>query len=298
MAPRKTSPFKEIPLDLIDTPEVEMRTEVSREGLEALAESLRQHGVINPITVRPAGGRFVIIAGVRRRLAAELADLQTVPCIVLSRARRLLPGVTLAENFDREDVNPIDTARYIVRIIEAEGVNQTEVAARLNRTPAWVSHHLGLLRLPADLQAAVEAGRLSYMAAIELGRVDDPAIRQDFTKHALDHGASHTTVQRWVSDYRVQTGQKQGTVSNNPVTIQPGESAAILPFKCAVCSKFHDSNARMTLFCCVDCWDALQEAIRVYRQLSAAGEIPAMEPPCQTPEQPGLQTRPGENSSA
>ncbi len=151
----------EIPLDAIDPNPDQPRRGFEAEGLESLAASIREHGVVQPLVVQPlSAGRYQLIAGERRWRAAQLAELITVPVVVSETPSEDRLTLALVENLQREDLNPIEAARAFAALIE-RGWNQRRIAERIGKSRPAVANQLRLLQLPDALQEQVAAGALS-----------------------------------------------------------------------------------------------------------------------------------------
>lgn len=125
-------------------------------ALLELAESIKSVGLINPITVRQTGDdQYIIIQGERRWRAHLLAGLETIRCQVDGSSKGHTRWVTLTENLQREDVKPVELARYINNLIDETGLSVTDVADRLGKSRSWVSHKLRLLTLPDNVQTHI-----------------------------------------------------------------------------------------------------------------------------------------------
>ena len=151
----------EIPLSKVDPNPDQPRQTLDEETLQALADSLKQQGVIQPILVRRTRGRYQIVAGERRFRAAGLAGLETVPAIVRDVSDRDALEIALIENIQREELNPIEEAAAYQRLITEHGYTQDSVAERVAKDRSTVSNTLRLLRLPKDLRRMVARGEIS-----------------------------------------------------------------------------------------------------------------------------------------
>jgi ParB family chromosome partitioning protein len=154
---------REIPLDQIDDNPFQTRSQVSEEQLSELAASIAANGVVQPILVRPlAGGRFQLIAGERRWRASKLAGKTTVPSILRQVSDEQAMEITIVENLQRADLNPMEQARAFERLSREFHMTQEQMAHRTGKDRATVSNFLRLLRLPASVQGRVEGGELSF----------------------------------------------------------------------------------------------------------------------------------------
>lgn len=138
------------------------RRQVDEAGLEELAASIREHGVVQPIVVCQVGeGRYRLVAGERRWRACRLLGMTTIPAVVKELSDRESTEVALVENLQREDLNPLEEATAYQMLQEEFGLTQEEVARRVGKSRAQVANTLRLLQLPAEVQGYIEAGLLS-----------------------------------------------------------------------------------------------------------------------------------------
>ncbi len=155
---------RDIPTALVDRNPRNPRREFRPEDLEELAASLRQHGMVQPIVVRAAGGRterYEIIAGERRWRAAQLAGLHEIPATVLDVSDREALELAIVENVQRTDLNPIEEARGYQALIEEFGYTQGDLGATIGKSRVHVTNALRLLRLPESVLKLIETGQLS-----------------------------------------------------------------------------------------------------------------------------------------
>ena len=167
---------REIPVGEIDRSPYQTRTRFDEVQLAELAASIAETGVVQPIVVRPvAGGRFQLIAGERRWLASQRAGKETVPAIVRHASDEQAMEMTIVENLQRTDLNPIEQARAYERLAREFQLTQEQMAKRTGKDRTSVANFLRLLRLPAEVQAQVEGGTLSFGHARALLPLEDPA---------------------------------------------------------------------------------------------------------------------------
>ena len=137
------------------------RHEFDAEKLSDLAESIKQHGVITPITVRRTGDTYQIIAGERRWRAARMAGLSEIPAIVLEADEKKTFELALIENLQREDLNPIEEAEGYFTLIERMGLTQSEASERIGRSRSAIANSIRLLALPEEIKEMLLAGELT-----------------------------------------------------------------------------------------------------------------------------------------
>jgi ParB family chromosome partitioning protein len=165
----------EIPLDQIDRNPFQTRTQFDETKLAELAQSIAASGVVQPIVVRPlADGRYQLITGERRWLASRQANKATIPAIVRQANDEQTMEMTIVENLQRADLNPMEQARAYHRLSQDFKLTQEQMATRTGKERASVANFLRLLRLPESIQHKVESGDLSFGHARTLLALDSP----------------------------------------------------------------------------------------------------------------------------
>jgi ParB family chromosome partitioning protein len=168
---------REIPLELIDRSPYQTRRNFDEAAMAELAASISATGVVQPVLVRPvAKGRFQLIAGERRWLASKQAGKATVPAILRSVSDEQAMEMTIVENLQRTDLNPMEQARAYERLSREFRMTQEQMAKRTGKDRSSVANFLRLLRLPEEVQARVESGELSFGHARALLALSDPEI--------------------------------------------------------------------------------------------------------------------------
>jgi ParB family chromosome partitioning protein len=154
---------QEIPVDSIDPNPYQTRRRINEAALEELAESIRASGVVQPVVLRPAAnGRFQLVAGERRWHASKRAGKTTIPAVVRQISNEQAMEITIIENLQREDLNPVEQARAFDRLSREFGLTQEQIATRTGKDRASIANFIRLLKLPEDVQNALEAGTLSF----------------------------------------------------------------------------------------------------------------------------------------
>ena len=166
---------REIPVETIDRNPFQTRTRFEETALAELAASIAVTGVVQPVLVRPLpNGRFQLIVGERRLLASKKAGRPTIPAILRQVSDEQAMEITIIENLQRTDLNPMEQARAFDRLSREFRLTQEQMAQRTGKDRASVANFLRLLRLPADVQAKVEGGELSFGHARALLSLEDP----------------------------------------------------------------------------------------------------------------------------
>ena len=196
-APPEPGP-QAIPIDAIDPNPEQPRRVFDAGQIRSLADSIRRHGVLQPVVVRRAGERYELIVGERRWRASREAGLASIPAVVADLEDRARLEVALVENVQRRDLNPIELA-HAFRALGAAGSTQEQIGERVGLDRSTVANHLRLLELSGEMQADVEAGRLSAGHAKALLQVANPErrrhVRDRILKEALSVRAAEQLAQ-------------------------------------------------------------------------------------------------------
>jgi len=177
------------------------RREFDEEALRELADSIREHGIIQPIIVEEAGdGGYIIIAGERRTRAARLAGLSSVPVIVkkFSDGRKL--EVALSENIQRENLNPVEEAQAYHELMAMGNLSQEEAAARVGKSRSAVANALRLLKLPEDMQSSLASGQITSGHARAILSVLNPADQRILFGRIVGNGLSVRETERMAAE--------------------------------------------------------------------------------------------------
>jgi ParB family chromosome partitioning protein len=186
--------------DVYPSPE-QPRRHFGEEELDELASSIRVHGVIMPLVVRPRhGGGYLLIAGERRWRAAQRAGLMQVPVVIQDVDTREAFERALVENVQRADLNPIEEAAAFHRLVDEFGLTQEQVAGRVGKDRSTVANALRLLRLPPPVRAMVEEGKLSMGHARALLGLDDEAAIETLARMAVGRALSVRATEKLVRD--------------------------------------------------------------------------------------------------
>ena len=176
----------EVDLDSIVPGPMQPRTHFDEAALESLAESIKTHGIVQPLLVRRRDGGYELIAGERRWRAAKLAGISRVPVIVKEVPDDSLLEIALIENIQRENLNPIEEAHAYKKLIETVGLTQESLASRVGRDRTYITNYLRLLRLPDDVQQLLKEGRLSTGHARTLLALSDTDLQRRIARQIID----------------------------------------------------------------------------------------------------------------
>ncbi|HEY3399483.1 MAG TPA: ParB/RepB/Spo0J family partition protein [Geothrix sp.] len=209
LAPEDSSQ-RELPLGNLVPNRAQPRTHFDETALAELAESLKQHGMVQPIVVRKVGQQYEIIAGERRWRAARLAGIAMVPVVVKEVPDDRLLEFALVENIQRQELNPIEEATAYWQLGEHLRLTQEQVADRVGKSRPQVANTLRLLRLPAELKADVAHGRLSTGHAKVLLGVPDPRLQEQLAHEVVAQQLSVRALEARIQHLQKQVKAKGG----------------------------------------------------------------------------------------
>jgi ParB family transcriptional regulator, chromosome partitioning protein len=187
-----------IPISQIEPNPLQPRTSFDPGRLLELANSIQANGVIQPVIVRRKAGHYELIAGERRLRAAKLAGLTEVPAVIQDYADERLLEVALVENIQREDLNPLETAQALDRLVREMHLSHEEIATRTGKDRTTVTNMIRLLRLPADVQLLVAERRISMGHARAILGLPTPELQTQLAEKTAAQGYSVRQVERLV----------------------------------------------------------------------------------------------------
>ena len=191
---------KEVEIGLIDRNPDQPRIIFDEDALNELANSIKVHGVISPIIVKEVNGRYVIIAGERRWRASRLAGRKTIPCIVRDYTEQEISEIAIIENLQREDLNPIESAKAIKNLISQYNLTQDEVADKIGKSRPAVANTLRLLTLPEQIITLVEQNKLTAGHARTLLGIDNATKQKEIALAIIEKGLTVRDVENIIKN--------------------------------------------------------------------------------------------------
>lgn len=206
-----------IPLENVEVNPFQPRTTFEPESLNELSDSIKIHGVIQPITVRKAeNNKFQLIAGERRLRASKLAGKKEIPAYVRNASDQESIEIALIENIQREDLNPLEISINYKRLQEECDLTQEQLAERLGKNRSTVTNFLRLLKLPPDIQAALRDNKIAMGHAKALMAIDNPLLLLSAYKEVVSKGMSVRQVEELVKGYTEKPKRNSSIASKIP----------------------------------------------------------------------------------
>ena len=209
---KKSGGITEIPLADIRSNPYQPRVIFDSEALEELANSIKEHGVIQPIIVKKGIKGYELVAGERRSRAAKLAGLQTIPAIVKEFNDVEMMEIALIENIERENLNPIEEARAYENILKINNITQEELAHKFSKSRSYITNMLGLLSLPDMVIKLVESKEITMGHARALSKLEDSHKIEELALKVVRDGLSVRDIEKMIQTLNLP---KKHTINRN-----------------------------------------------------------------------------------
>lgn len=190
------------------------------ERIAELADSIREHGIIQPLVVRPKGAGYEIVAGERRYRAAREAGLPQVPCLVREYSDEDNMLIAIIENMQREDLNPIEEAQGLNEMIRAYGMTQEEVSRSVSKSRPYITNSLRLLKLPQEMQTMLAEGKMSTGHARALLSIKEKSRREQVCRKITEEGISVREAERLAKAPEKQSRNTQKALKPKDADVQ------------------------------------------------------------------------------
>lgn len=204
----------EIPLSQLRPNPYQPRKSFDEDAIRELAESIKEHGVIQPIIVREALKGYEIIAGERRYRASQLSGKATIPAVVRSFTDQQVMEIALIENLQREDLNALEIAAAYQNLIDTFNLTQEELAMKVGKSRSHVANFLRLLQLPAEIKEYVSRGTLSMGHARAMITIEDPKVQKQLAKQVVEENWSVRQLEEAVQQLQSKKPKKTKTVKS------------------------------------------------------------------------------------
>ena len=253
--------FQEIALSEIRRPESRDRFAIDEGRVDALAQDVRENGLINPILVRKNADGYEVVAGERRFLAVQRLGWERVTCHVQDLDDKSAALLRAVENLGRVDLSPVEEGYIYAGLMQNHGMSREEVSQRVSQSVGVVKRRMDLLKMPDMLQKAIHNRQIVYGVAEELWRLSDDGRISYYLGFAVDHGATVAVVRQWVNDELKSQRSKASDVEGGGGLANPMEVAPTY-IACDFCKGAVELGKDTLLRACPDCLVRLREAGR------------------------------------
>ena len=252
MGNKETGVITEIGVQQIIEPVSPMRSDFDNEKISELAESIKKQGLINPITVRPVGDKFEIVAGHRRFKACVVAGIYTIPSVIRQMTDNEVFSMRAHENLFRDDVSPVDEALYIGKLVGEDESKIAEIADQLNRSVNWVEDRLNILTYPEYFLPELNAGKIKLGVAKALAEIGDDVYRHMFFNNAVRDGMTVWQAEYYLAQWKGGVFKDSAEIivpESNPNRSEP----ALIKQECEKCGQMAISPNLRTAFIHIEC---------------------------------------------
>jgi len=258
------SDVKKIFTNEISLPVNNMREHIDRDAIFDLAADIKKNGLISPITVRPVGDKYELVAGQRRFLAHQYGGIIEIDCIVKKLTDEQAFAVMTSENLARVDVNPVDESKHVGRLVELKNGDLKEVARIVGRSEKWVKDRLAIASMPDYMQDVLAAKQMKLGVALELIEITDERIRRMWCEIAVRDGVSVAQANYWVHGWRMNNLPGEVHSDIPPDGYIPDAAAPVL-FECQLDGKKYDARLVRTIMIADENLPIFYEFVKVWR---------------------------------
>lgn len=210
----------DIEIDSLQSNPLQPRGLITPESLVDLVDSIREHGILEPLVIAKTPAGYQIIAGERRWRAAKIVGLKTVPAIIKETTPQGMLEMAIVENVQREDLNPLERAQAFVRLIDEFHLTNREIATRIGKSGSYVSNSLKLLQLPDALKDGLLSNLITEGHARALSAIQDPKLMVEAYKIILREGGSVRRAEDVARRIKKKTGAKKGGTTIDDYNMQ------------------------------------------------------------------------------
>lgn len=252
--------FRRMAINEITAPEYPIRSDMDEEKFDELVKSIRDHGILEPILVVKKGDKYEVIAGHRRLLAAQCAELGDVPVIVMSGDKTMIATTALHENLKREALNAIDEGRYLRRLHDKAKIGVDALAKLVGKSAGYVKERITSTDWNPGIVESVERGEINFAVGRELSRVRDKHDCERLLRFARESGATSRTVESW----RIDSNQRTDRPATSHKELNSDETQRRMPefrITCELCGRRAKGEDSKNLLICPHCYHSMMAGI-------------------------------------
>ena len=250
----------ELEMELVDGPDERVRLEIDEDEIAELAQSISEIGLLQPIQVRPKGGRYEVVFGERRYLAHKRLGKETIRAVISDMQDDEVRIARGTENLARKNLSPIEEAAVYKDLIENCGLNTFQLSRKVGISEGLIKRRIRLLGLDPKLQKALHSGAISVGIAEELRRCRRKGDMEYLLALAIDHGVTVAVMREWVNDYNARGDSSEGDiVEGGGGGYVPEKRSYYVP--CDLCDGPVEINEVVTCKLCSACFHAIKSGM-------------------------------------
>lgn len=267
----KTGNFQEVDMEMIDRPDEIVRLSISEDSLRELAASIKSVGLLQPIILTPAKGRYMIVAGDRRFLAVDMLGWKKIMASLCEMTPEEVALVRGIENLQRDDLTPYEEAILYKGLIEKRNFTLEELSRRSGKKPGTIQRRLDILDMPDSFQKALHSRKISPSVAEELWHCPTESRREYFLDLAVVHGITQKIARDWVNEWKQTLRTKAEGGGDGPPGSAPYRS--IPTYRgCDTCLEPYTWDNLKNLVVCEECHGLIMDMIKEYEKQAKAEE--------------------------
>lgn len=259
------STTKIIPISNINPPQLNIRNQLDIDKLTELAESIKEVGLINDITVRQTADGYEVESGKRRFYACKQLGLKSIRCKIVKSDDEQAVVRRVHENLYREDITPLEEAQIVCYLHYELKWDLSQIESKLRKSRAWVETRIDIFNMPSDLKSALENKQIGIAVAQQLFKVEDELKRKYFLELSVLHGATSRQVMQWIIDFHKEnfTPSPDSVHEMNTIQTTPMPTGLI---ECYICSQGTNPVRAMNVNICQGCWTDIYQSKKNLRK--------------------------------
>jgi ParB/RepB/Spo0J family partition protein len=258
MTKHRKQTIKDVSMALIDEPKDILRLTIDPQGINDLAQSISEIGLMQPILLAIDSDRFELVFGHRRFLACKKLELSTIRSIVREMTAEEIGIARATENINRADLTPIEEANTYAHLISVHGLSIEGVARKMGRTAGTIKRRMDLLKMPPQLQEAVHTKRISMTVAEELWPISDLTDLDYYLSFAVDGGCTKDVARSWYKDWKDKKRRQQSASGEGVPEFSPLEPRPVY-VSCDLCHGPMEIGQELVLRVCPDCANTIKK---------------------------------------
>ena len=257
MVQRSKQTIKNISLDLIDEPKGVIRMDIDPGGIEELAQSISEIGLLQPILVAIDGDRFELVFGHRRWLACEKLGLSSIRSIVREMSQSEIGIARATENISRADLTPIEEAAIYKNLIDIYSLSLEQVAQKMGKSAGTIKRRMDLLKMPPQLQKAVHNKSISISVAEELWTIADMTDLEYYLTFAVDSGCTKEVARSWAKEWKDKKRRQDNPGVGGGGVLAPTEPRPVY-VSCDICAGPMEIGKETVFRVCPECFKTIK----------------------------------------
>jgi len=257
MVKRSKQTVKDISLDLVDEPAGIIRMDIDPDGIEELAQSISEIGLLQPILLAVNGDRYELVFGHRRWLACKKLGLSSVRSIVRVMSQAEIGIARATENISRSDLTPLEEAATYRNLIDQYGLSLEQVAKKMAKTPGTIKRRMDILKMPPQLQKAVHSKQVSISVAEQLWTIADMTDLDYYLTFAVDGGCTKEVARTWAKDWKDKKRHQENPGIEGGEARAPSEPRPVY-VSCDLCIGPMEIGEETVLRVCPDCYKTVK----------------------------------------